>query len=130
MPLGHYFSPPPILTEDDFKKDPAKSQHRVRQYLETLSRMARGLSFLDNDGGITAGRRCLNIDAVWVNYVSNGVANTEDTVAHNLGRAPIGIWIGVPDKSSIIYSGPTAWTSTNIFLKASAATTTVNILVF
>ena len=116
---------PPLIQEDD-----PEANVRLTQYLQDLNRMARSLTFLDSDGGITSGRRCLNIDAVWVRYVSNAVADTEDTVAHNLGRVPAGIWISAPDKSSVIYRGTTAWTSTNIYLKASAATTTVDILVF
>jgi hypothetical protein len=98
--------------------------------MQDVNRMARSLTFLDSDGGITSGRRALNIDAVWVRYVSNAVANTEDTVAHNLGRVPVGIWVSVPDKAAVIYSGGTAWTSTNVFLKADVLTVTVDILLF
>jgi hypothetical protein len=63
--------------------------------------------------------------------VSNGTANTEDTVTHTLGRIPVGIWVGIPDKSAVIYAdNEAAWSTTNIRLKASAATVTVRILVF
>ena len=116
---------PPLIREDD-----PQASFLITQYLQDLSRMSRSLTFLDSDGGVTTGRRSLNIDAVWVAYVSNAVANTEDTVAHNLGRIPLGIFVGMPDKNAVIYSGPTAWTSTNIFLRASAATVTVGLLVF
>ena len=116
---------PPLIREGD-----PNAHTRLTQYLQDLNRMARNMTFLAADGTITSGLRCLNIDAVWVRYVSNAVANTEDTVAHNLGRVPSAIWISVPDVNATIYTGPTAWTSTNIFLRASAVTVTADILVF
>mgnify|MGYP001610293213 CR=1 FL=1 len=116
---------PPLIREGD-----PNAQVRMTQYLQDLNRMARNLTFLDSDGGITSGRRALNVDAVWVRYVSNGVANTEDTVAHNLSRVPLGLWVSVPDVSAVIYKGTTIWTSTNVFLRASAATVTVDLLLF
>jgi hypothetical protein len=116
---------PPLIQEDD-----PQALFLLTQYLQELNRMSRSLTFLDSDGGVTGGRRSLNIDAVWVAYVSNSTANTEDTVAHNLGRTPVGLFVGLPDVSAVIYAGPTAWTSTNIFMRASAATVTVNLLVF
>ena len=107
---------------------------RVRYILNTqfkrLSDAVGQMSFLDADGGVGSGKRPMNVDAMWVQYVSNAVANTEDTVAHNLGRIPVELWIGLPDKSAEIYKGTTAFTKDNIFLKASAATVTVNLIVF
>lgn len=116
----------PRLT--DFQ-DP-RQRFLIEQFMKDLLDMAFRLSFKAKDGTISGGKRPYNFDAVWVAYMSNGTANTEDTVAHSLGRTPVGAWVGIPDKSSVIYSSGTAWTSTSIFLKASAATTTVNILVF
>lgn len=100
------------------------------QFMRELLQMAFVLTFLDSDGGTSDGRKAHNFDAVWVAYTSNATANTEDTVAHNLGRTPVGALIGLPDKSATIYDSGTTWTSTNIYLKSSAATTVVNILVF
>lgn len=125
MPLGEGLGAPPLIREDD-----PRARHLSTDYLQRLRRMARNLTFLDADGGITSGRRALNIDGVWVHYVSNGTANTEDTVSHNLQRTPSGIWVSVPDKNAVIYRGTTAWTSTQVFLKASAATVTVDIFLF
>lgn len=118
-------SSPPIIREDD-----PRAAFLVTQYFQDLQRIARSLTFLDSDGGIASGRRSLNFDAVWLRYVSNAVANTEDTVAHNLARIPLGMWVSIPDVSAIIYRGPTAWTSTQVFLRASAATVTVDLLLY
>ena len=119
----------PYISKDSNWDDP-RVKAIITDHLRRLSFAAQNLSFLDADGGVASGRKPLNLDAVWVRYVSNGTANTEDTVAHNLDRIPSGIWVGIPDKSAIIYQGTTAWTRSNIFIKASAATVTVNVLVF
>ena len=118
-------SQPPLIREGD-----PNASARTTQYLQDLNRIVRNLTFLAADGTIDGGLRCLNFDAVWVRYVSNAVADTEDTVAHNLSRVPVGLFVGIPNVSAIIYAGPTAWTSTNLFLRASAVSVTVNLLVF
>lgn len=112
-----------------FEKDP-HNPHANLQYLEQLNFMARNLTFLNADGGVTSGTRSLNIDGVWVAYTSNAVADTEDTVAHNLLRIPVGFYQGIPDKAGQVYRGATAATATNIYLKASVATLTTNIFLF
>lgn len=112
-----------------FEKDP-HNPHANLQYLEQLNFMARNLTFLNADGGVTSGTRSLNIDGVWVQYVSNAVADTEDTVAHNLLRAPVGFYQGIPNKGGVAYLSSTAPTSTNIYLKASVAALTVNLFLF
>ena len=99
-------------------------------FLQRAAQVANNITLLDQDGASTDGNKAGNLDAVWVVYVSNSSADTEDTVAHNLGRIPLGMLIGIPDKDSVIYNGTTTWTSTNLFLRASAATTTVNLVVF
>ena len=116
---------PPLIREDD-----PQASFLITQYMQDLNRMARNLTFLSSSGTIAGGLRPLNIDATWIAYVSNAVANTEDTVAHNLGRVPVGLFIGLPDVAANIYSGTTAWTDENIYLRASAATVTVFILAF
>ena len=102
----------------------------MSQFMRDLLQMAFVLTFLDSDGGVTGGRKAYNFDAVWVAYVSNGTANTEDTVAHNLGRIPVGFFTGMPDKAAVVYDSGTTWTTSNLFLKADAVTVTVNLLVF
>ena len=121
-------APAPFYSEEQF--DDPSYQALIKQFFDRVSKRLNELSFLPPGGSITDDSKPVNFDATWVAYVSNGVANTEDTVAHSLGRIPIDMWVGLPDKSAVIYRGPTAWTSTNIFLRASAATVTVNILVF
>jgi len=112
---------------DNFE-DP-RQKFLIQSFLKDLLDMSFRLSFLSRRGTLTG--RSYNLDAVWVAYVSNGTANTEDTVTHTLGRVPVGIWVGIPNKSAVIYAdNEAAWTTTTIRLKASATTVTVNILVF
>ena len=118
-------SQPPLIREDD-----PKATFLITQYMQDLNRMARNLTFLDSNGAKGDGRRCLNIDAVWLHYVSNGTANTEDTLTHTLGRTPLEMWVGMPDKAATIYRGSGTWSSTQVFLRATATTVTVDLLLF
>jgi len=111
--------------------DDPRQKLLIQQFMKEMLDMSFRLTFLNKDGGTGGGTRSYNLDAVWVAYVSNGTANTEDTVSHNLGRIPVGIWVGIPDKSAVIYAdNEAAWTATTIRLKASATTVTVRVLVF
>ena len=105
-------------------------QSRMNQFMREIQQLAFKLTFLDSSGGVANGRKSYNFDAVWVAYTSNGSADTEDTVAHNLGRVPVGFFQGMPDKAAVIYNSGTAWTTTNIFLAADAATVVVNLLLY
>jgi len=129
MGIDDYISPPPPFYSEEQFNDPGY-QMRVRDFFQRVAYRLNLINFLPPSGTISTDGKPLNIDAIWVVYVSNGTANTEDTVAHGLGRQPADMWVGLPDKSAVIYKGTTAWTSTQVFLKASAATVTVNLLLY
>lgn len=117
---------PPHITSLDRPSDVMAQA----DYLRELNRMARFITFLNVNGGVDSGTRSLNIDGVWVAYTSNATPNTEDTVAHNLGRPPLGCFQGIPNAAVIIYASATAWTKTAIYLKASVASVTTNLFLF
>ncbi len=72
-----------------------------------------------------------NIDGVYVAYTSNAVADTEDTVTHNLGRIPVGYIVVDRDKAGIVYSSSkNTWTTTTMKLKCNVASTASTLLVF
>lgn len=76
-----------------------------------------------------SGSRSGHIDGQWILLLSGG-ANVEFPIAHGLGRVPVEVFVGIPDKASIIYTARReSWTKDTIFLKSSAAATTVKILV-
>jgi hypothetical protein len=57
------------------------------------------------------------------------VGTAETTIAHTLGRAPLDGFIINRSGSGNVFRGATAWTSTNIYLTASASVT-VTLLLF
>ena len=127
--LDDFISPPPQFYSQEQFEDPSY-QAKIKSWFDRVSKRMNEVSFLPPSGAIATDGKPVNFDAIWVAYVSKAAANTEDTVAHALGRTPVDVWVGTPDKSAVIYRGTTTWTSTNIYLKASAATVTVNVLVF
>ena len=129
MGLDDYISPPPPFFSEEQFNDPSY-QALIRQFYDRVSKRLNIINFLPPTGTITTNGKPGNLDAIWVAYTSNGTANTEDTVAHGLGRTPADMWVGLPDKSAVIYRSTTVWTSTNVYLKASAATVVVNVLLY
>lgn len=79
------------------------------------------------DRGIAFGD---NVDCRIVSYTSNAVADTEDTVAHTLGKAPIGFVVIDIDKAGVVYRGSTSFSTTNVYLKCSAGSAALKILLF
>jgi len=71
-----------------------------------------------------------NFDCQLVSYTSNGSADTEDTVAHGLGKVPTGYIVYSRDKAAIVYDSGTAFTATNIYLKCNVATVALKLIVF
>lgn len=126
-----YVPSPPIIREGErTEEEQARYNLALNRWLQNMVFAAYRISFRDIDGGVGNDKKAHNVDGVWVSYTSNATADTEDTVPHKLDRTPVGIFVGIPDKSAVIYDSGTAWTSTNIYLKASAATVQVNIFVF
>lgn len=79
------------------------------------------------DGGIVYSD---NFDVDIVSFTSDAVADSEDTVSHDLGKVPTGFHIINRDKAGILYDSGTSWTSSNIYLKSNLASTTYKIIVF
>jgi hypothetical protein len=77
----------------------------------------RGISFSDN------------IDCKLVTYTSNAVADTQDTVAHTLGRTPSGFIVYDIDKKGYVYRSASS-DATNLYLKTSVSSAAVKLIVF
>lgn len=78
----------------------------------------RGLSLADN------------VDAAVVAFTSNAVPDTEETIAHTLGRVPAYFVVADINKGGVVYRGPTAFTKTAVYLKTSVASAAVKVIVF
>ena len=69
-----------------------------------------------------------NIDCDIVEFTSSATPDAENTVAHNLGKVPEHVIVTSLDKGAVIYKGTTAFTATNVYLKATLASTAVKIV--
>lgn len=75
--------------------------------------------------------RAGHVDAVYVDAVSPSVADTEFPILHRLGRVPVGYWVVRRDKNTVIYDSNTgSWDGSVMFLKSSAATASIKLLVW
>lgn len=70
-----------------------------------------------------------NFDAQMVS-VTTAAADTEVTVAHTLKRVPTGYLVYSRDKGGTVYDSGTAFTSSNIYIKCTTATTVLKLLIF
>jgi len=98
-------------------------------HLDLVRSLDEQSSDLDSilNGGLLFGT---NFDAVMISVTSNATPDTEDTVAHTLGKAPTGYIVYYKDKAGDIYDGGTTWTTSSIYLKCSVASVTYKIIVF
>lgn len=69
-----------------------------------------------------------NVDAAVVSYTSNATPDTEDTVAHTLGKIPTYFIVGDIDKGGVVYRSGTTFTSTNIYLKCTVASAAIKLI--
>ena len=99
-------------------------------YLRDLFQKAQYLRLTQRSGAPANHDKAGNLNAKWAVFTSNASANTEDTVAHKLGRVPLGWLAAIPDKAANIYLGTTAWTTTDIYVKTSVATVAWKLILF
>lgn len=78
----------------------------------------RGISFDDN------------VDCRRVSVTSHVTPGTEFSVAHTLGKVPVGRLVYEQDKAGSLYAGTTANTATLLYLKSDTASVTFDLLVF
>lgn len=73
------------------------------------------------------------LDGQYLQFTFHASAGTEATIPHDLGRVPVGVIPVIIDGdtvSSYYYEGGTAWTSSNIYLKASGNSAKGSFIVF
>lgn len=95
-----------------------------KQLLGELNRMAYNLVAI-LDGGISLSD---NVDADVITFTSNAAPNTEDAIAHGLGKIPAHFVVTSIDKGGVVYKSATAATSTHIYLKTTVASAAVQIV--
>lgn len=70
-----------------------------------------------------------NIRGMWHTYTTNSTPDTEDAIAHNLGVVPVGVLEMKKPASGYLYRGSSAWTTTNIYMKCTAASQSVTLFI-
>src|SRR5205823_11447248 len=91
----------------------------LAQDLETIwQRVSKLLN-----GGISFGNgtQSDNVDGVWANIVTPGVADTDFTLTHNLGRVPVGYIVKSKSAACDVYDGSVVASKTQLTLRATAA---------
>lgn len=69
-----------------------------------------------------------NMDAAVVSFTSSATPDTEEAIAHTLGRIPTYFQVGDINKAGIVYRGPTTFTKTHVYLKTSVASAAVKVI--
>ena len=94
---------------------------------QIADRMNGGVTFGNGSTASQAG----NVDAVYATAITPGVANTEFTLKHELGRIPIGFHTTMNTTPGSVYaSRPQSWTATQVYLKCSAASANITVMLF
>jgi hypothetical protein len=77
-------------------------------------------------GSSGSGTNGENIAGQWVTF-STTTANTEVAVTHSMGAIPVGFIVTNINVGGVVYTSGTAWTTTKVYFKCSAATATITI---
>ena len=103
------------VLQNDFDKAVSKNFQRLMDQLCQI--LNNGLIFSDN------------LEST-ISSVTTGGAGTELAIPHTLKRVPSGYLVLSRDQAGIVYDGSTAWTTSNIYIKANVATLKLKIMTF
>lgn len=97
--------------------------------VDWLTRHGRVLDGNVSFGATTSNTdRDRNIDSFKASGTTPGVANTQFTINHTLGRVPV-TFFGHTNNGGVLYQSATPWTKTQIFLKCTTATAAYQVVV-
>lgn len=105
---------------------PDPRDDKEKDLFQTLLEFIRNVTSIIN-GGL---RFEDNVDCKLVSYTSNAAPNTQDSVAHGLGKTPIGFLVYDRDKDSNDPYRSATFDATNLYLKCSTASVAFKIIVF
>ena len=97
---------------------------------DVLKNHARVLSGNISYGSAVNGDQQQNINGVYAKGTSPVTPNTTFSVAHILGRVPIGFHTIRINAAATLYDSGVAWTASTISLKSSAASAAFTIFIF
>lgn len=120
-----------ILSKISKTPDLTKNTSNYGDYIVGVDRDLTNLfSALQNRirfGTPTDGKSGENISGEFQVIADTGTINTEFTVGHTIGSVPIGYLVLKISNGGVIYDSGTTWTSSNIYLKSSAANSLVTL---
>ena len=108
----------------------SEQELQLREYIRNADEDIKNLflvtqgrvSFGDGSGGASE-----NVAGEFQVVADTGVADTEFSVTHTLGVAPVGFLVTNIDAGGVVYDSGTAWTSTTAYFKCSAANAAVTL---
>lgn len=101
-------------------------QKSIHRFIEDIHKFVNGrkISFGQQ---VDSGDQ--NIEGRMVETVDTGLANTEFSFIHNLGRIPLFYDVKYTDKATSIYDSGTPWTTTRAFFKSSTANVRIRLFI-
>lgn len=105
-------------------QNPAGLRQFDRDLVTALGNWALSLKAM-LDGGLSLTD---NADIAVVSFTSNVTPDTEDAIAHTLGRVPTYFVVGDINKGGVVYRSATAFTKTTVYLKTSVASAAVKVI--
>lgn len=111
-----------IITKDVTFNEKGNTDSQVRRLDANLTKVFQSLQSRVRFGNGTDSQFGENMAGQFKQFTSNAIRNTENTIAHGLGKIPLGITIIWQSSVGQLYGNPlgtnvTAWTDTQIFLK-------------
>jgi hypothetical protein len=103
-----------------------KGQDTILDILRLMKSLSLNLDAILNRGI----RPEFNLDARLVTVVSDGTPGVEFSVAHGLGKTPVGYKVYGQNGPGSVYDGTTGNDKTTLYLRSSAATTLFRLEVF
>lgn len=97
----------------------------LRENFEQLAKTVRNISFGETMSNAAPDQ---NLECWKASGTSPGVANTDFTINHSLGRIPITIAGQDTNNGGLLYRGSVAWTKTQVTLRCTTATAAYNVV--
>ena len=109
-----------------FRINTGKPESVFDKFLEKeLSSYSRTLGTIINNGIKFAD----NVNCAIKEVADTGLADSEFSVAHGLGRTPVGYFIIGRDCACSVYDGGSANTATTLYLRCSVANAALKVLI-
>ena len=116
-----------FVAKDQILNKKLPQSYQIRALDDDLKKLFLALNGRVRFGDGADGERGENISGEFQVVADTGTANTEFSITHTLGATPIGYIVTKISNAGVIYDSGTAWTSTQIYLKSSAANSAVTV---